>query len=192
MSNLLSVGRGEPDELVELRQEALQVEGRLVLLDSILFSHWCQSLFSPQEARIHHHCFESNVVKHFGLDALHPLSHERQGRTSKLQELHHFVFLLVSPVADALAPFHLGRERIGCMKLCKSRTNWRRLYLPLPLSGLNSAFCPINRFSTRTTFLGKPEFLLIYCCQARFSAAKMPDQTAKIPDQMAKIPDHVG
>ena len=93
-------------------------------------------------------------------------------------------FLLVSPVADALAPFHLGRERIGCMKLCKSRTNWRRLYLPLPLSGLNSAFCPINRFSTRTTFLGKPEFLLIYCCQARFSAAKMPDQTAKIPDHV--------
>ena len=92
MSNLLSVGRGEPEELVELRQEALQVEGRLVLLDSILFSHWCRSLFSPQEARIHHHCFESNVVKHFGLDALHPLSHERQGRTSKLQELHHFVF----------------------------------------------------------------------------------------------------
>ena len=58
--------------------------------------------------------------------------------------------------------------------------------------GLISAFCPINRFFTRTTFLGKPEFLLIYCCQARFSAAKMPDQTAKIPDQTAKIPDHVG
>ena len=65
--------------------------------------------------------------------------------------------------------------------------------------GLISAFCPINRFFTRTTFLGKPEFLLIYCCQARFSAAKMPDQTtkipdqtAKIPDQKAKIPDHVG
>ena len=58
--------------------------------------------------------------------------------------------------------------------------------------GLISAFCPINRFLTRTTFLGKPEFLLIYCCQARFSAAKMPDQTAKIPDQKAKIPDHVG
>ena len=53
---------------------------------------------------------------------------------------------------------------------------------------------PINRFCTRTTFLGKPEFLLIYGCQARFSAAKMPDQrpTAKIPDQTAKIPDHVG
>ena len=58
--------------------------------------------------------------------------------------------------------------------------------------GLISAFCPINRFFTRTTFLGKPEFLLIYCCQARFSAAKMPDQTAKIPDQTTKIPDHVG
>ena len=58
--------------------------------------------------------------------------------------------------------------------------------------GLISAFCPINRFFTRTTFLGKPEFLLIYCCQARFSAAKMPDQTAKLPDQTAKIPDHVG
>ena len=58
--------------------------------------------------------------------------------------------------------------------------------------GLISAFCPINRFCTRTTFLGKPEFLLIYCCQARFSAAKMPDQTAKIPDQTAEIPDHVG
>ena len=58
--------------------------------------------------------------------------------------------------------------------------------------GLISAFCPINRFFTRTTFLGKPEFLLIYCCQARFLAAKMPDQTAKLPDQTAKIPDHVG
>ena len=69
------------------------------------------------------------------------------------------------------------------------------MYMTIPASskvGLISAFCPINRFSTRTTFLGKPEFLLIYCCQARFSAAKMPDQTAKIPDQTAKIPDHVG
>ena len=69
------------------------------------------------------------------------------------------------------------------------------IYIYIPASskvGLISAFCPINRFFTRTTFLGKPEFLLIYCCQARFSAAKMPDQTAKIPDQTAKIPDHVG
>ena len=61
-------------------------------------------------------------MKHFGLDALHLFSHERQGRTSKLQELHHFgSFLLVSSVADALAPFHLGRERIGCIKLCHPR-----------------------------------------------------------------------
>ena len=67
------------------------------------------------------------------------------------------------------------------------------IYIPASSKvGLISAFCPINRFFTRTTFLGKPEFLLIYCCQARFSAAKMPDQTAKIPDQTAKIPDHVG
>jgi len=113
MSNLLSVGRGEPDELVELRQEALQVEGRLVLLDSILFSHWCRSLFSPQEARIHHHCFESNVVKHFGLDALHPLSHERQGRTSKLQELHHFVFFcLCHPLQMHLHRFTLAAKEL--------------------------------------------------------------------------------
>ena len=47
-----------------------------------------------------------------------------------------------------------------------------------------SAFCPIDMFCTRMTFLVKPEFLLIYCCQARFSAAKLPDQTAKIPDHM--------
>ena len=57
---------------------------------------------------------------------------------------------------------------------------------------LISAFCPINRFCIRTTFLGKPEYLLIYWCQTRFSAANMPDQTEKIPDQTEKIPDHVG
>ena len=52
-------------------------------------------------------------------------------------------------------------------------------------SGLDFCLCPINRFRTRTTFLGKPsEFLLIYCCQVRFSAAKMSDQTAKIPDHV--------
>ena len=65
------------------------------------------------------------------------------------------------------------------------------MYMTIPASskvGLISAFCPINRFSTRTTFLGKPEFLLIYCCQARFSAAKMPDQTAKIPTKRRKYP----
>ena len=50
--------------------------------------------------------------------------------------------------------------------------------------GVISAFCPINMFCTRTTFLVKPEFLLLYCCQARFSAAKLPDQAAKIPDHV--------
>ena len=62
---------------------------------------------------------------------------------------------------------------------------------PIPASSkvrLISTSCPINRFCTRTTFLGKPEFLLIHCCQARFSAAKMPDQTTKIPDQTRKYP----
>jgi hypothetical protein len=87
----------------------------------LVFTLVPEPLFTTRGTRIHHRCFQSNVVKHFGLDALHLLSHERQGRTSELQELHHFVFLLVSPVADALAPFHLGRERIGCMKLCHPR-----------------------------------------------------------------------
>ena len=49
---------------------------------------------------------------------------------------------------------------------------------------LISAFCSINRFCIRTTSLGRPEFLLIYWCQTRFSAAKMPDQTAKVPDHV--------
>ena len=44
---------------------------------------------------------------------------------------------------------------------------------------LISAFCSINRFCIRTTFLGKPEFLLICWCQTRFSAAKMHDHFGK-------------
>jgi hypothetical protein len=62
------------------------------------------------------------VVKHFGPDALHPLSHERQGRSAKLQELHNLCcFLLFLSVADILAPFHLGSERIECMQWCHLR-----------------------------------------------------------------------
>jgi hypothetical protein len=79
----------------------------------LVFTLVPEPLFTTRGTRIHHRCFQSNVVKHFGLDALHLLSHERQGRTSKLQELHHFgSFCLCHPFQTHLHRFTLAAKEL--------------------------------------------------------------------------------
>ena len=63
------------------------------------------------------------------------------------------------------------------------------VYIPASSKvGWISAFCPINKFCRRTTFLGKPEFLLIYIAKPVFQRRKCLTKRRKYPTKPRKYP----